>query len=246
MEFDAIDFEQPSLIDKAYQEIRKNILVGKMPPGYKLVVNDLAEEWNISATPIKQALNRLVSEELVEVLPRRGMRVKTYDARELTETFETRTIDEMHCCRLAIERIDGHPEVEEELIAVLEKSRVALQDEFNYMSQYHFDEQFHMLLVSLSGNRKMMRDFDRLHANIMTFGIYASKHSPLWRQPATYEEHSRILEGLRNRSVKEMQEAMRFHLENTANDLLKFFHPKSGRFLGRKSSGGKAFPEDAQ
>lgn len=230
---DEVGFDQPSLIDKAYQEIRKNILVGKMPPGHKLVVNDLAEEWKISATPIKQALNRLVSEELVEVVPRRGMRVKTYDVEDLRETFEVRTMYELYCCELAVERIDAHPEIEEELAAVLAQSRAIMNDEFNYQTQYHLDEQFHMLLASLSGNRRIIRDFDRLHANIMTFGVYAGRQSPLRRQEQTYEEHSRILAALANRSKKDIAKAMRAHLENTARDLMRFFHPKSGRFLAK-------------
>lgn len=218
-----VGFDHPSLIDKAYQEIRKNILVGKMPPGHKLVVNDLVEEWRISATPIKQALNRLVSEELVEVVPRRGMRVKVYDVDDLRETFEVRTMYELYCCKLAVERIDDNPEIEEELAAVLAHSKAIQDDEFNYQTQYHLDEQFHMLLVSLSGNKRIIRDFERLHANIMTFGMYAGRQSPLWRQEQTYEEHSRVFAALRARSQKDIAKAMRAHLDNTAKDLLRFF-----------------------
>ncbi|MCD8351782.1 MAG: GntR family transcriptional regulator [Planctomycetaceae bacterium] len=229
-----LGFDHPSLIDRAYQEIRKSILVGDMPPGHKLVVNDLVEQWKISATPIKQALNRLVSEELVEVVPRRGMRVKTYDAQDLVDTFEIRLLYETHCCKMAVKKIDDHPEVEEELDDVMRKSALSLADECNYTAHYHFDEQFHMLLVSLSGNRKMIRDFERLHANIITFGIYASRQSPLWRQRETVEEHTRILDALHQRSQKDMVAAMRTHLDNTVKDMLTFFHPKSGRLIVQK------------
>ena len=239
------EFDNPSLTDRAYQEIRKNILIGKMPPGHKLVVNDLVEEWSISPTPIKEALNRLVSEDLVETVPRRGMRVKTYNATDLRETFEIRKMFELHCCRVAVEKIDTHPETLDELRDILEKSRVALEDTFNYTTQYHLDELFHMLIVSLSGSKRMMRDFERLHANILTFGIYASKQSPLWRQRDTYDEHKRILDSLMRRSSGEMEEAMRAHLDNTAKDLLEFFHPKSGRFLGGKAS-RKSNADDAE
>lgn len=237
------EFETPSLTDRAYQEIRKNILIGKMPPGHKLVVNDLVEQWNISPTPIKEALNRLVAEELVETVPRRGMRVKSYNADDLRETFEMRMLYELHCCRLAVAAIGDHPETAEELKAVLERSRLALDDAYNYSTQYHLDEQFHLLIVSLCGNKRMMRDFDRLHANILTIGIYASKGSRLERQRETYWEHKRILDALIDRSGPEMESAMRSHLENTVRDLREFFHPQSGRFLGEKSSRKKTKAE---
>lgn len=219
----SVDFDKPSLTDRAYQQIRNDILVGKMPPGHKLVVNDLVEEWKISATPIKEALNRLVTEELVEVVPRRGMRVKEYDAESVREIFEIRLMYELHCCRMAVERIDEHPEVLEELTATLAKSRALIDDELNFVASYHLDEIFHTLLVSLCDNRKMIREYDRLHANIITFSFFVRSHSPVWRQKATYEEHENILKGLINRSADEMERAMRCHLENTANDLLGFF-----------------------
>lgn len=220
----SIDFDKPSLTERAYQQIRNDILVGKLPPGHKLVVNDLVEEWKISATPIKEALNRLVSEELVEVVPRRGMRVKTYNADDLRDIFEIRQLYEAHCCRLAVEKIDDHPEVLEELTSTLEKLRSLLGDEHNFIASYHLDEIFHMLIVGLCGNRKMIRDYDRLHANIISLSFFIRGHSsPLWRQRATYDEHEAILKGLVNRSVGEMESAMRRHLENTAQDTLRFF-----------------------
>ncbi len=225
------DFEKPSLTERAYEEIRKNILVGKMPPGHKLVVNDLVEEWKISATPIKEALNRLVSEELVEVVPRRGMRVRMHDAVSLKETFEIRILYETYCCSLAVERIDERPEIAEELNDTLVKTKAIMNDDMDYMMQYHLDVNFHMLLASLSNNKKLMRDFDRLHANIMSFGIYASKKARLWRQVDSYHEHQAIYDALVERSSERMVEAMRTHLITTRDDLLRFFHPQSGRFL---------------
>lgn len=227
--------EKPSLTDRAYQQIRRDILVGIMPPGRKLVVNDLVEEWDISPTPIKEALNRLVAEELVETVPRRGMRVRVYTAKDIRETFEVRKMYEAQCCRYAVERIDDHPETLEALKDVLEKSRVVIEEAQNYTTHYHLDEQFHMLIVSLCDNGKMTRDYERMHAIIMTFGTYASQQSPLRRMQSSYEEHKRILQGLVNRSKEEMEAAMLSHLDNAVNDLLTFFDAKSGRFLARKS-----------
>lgn len=218
-----VDFDKPSLTDRAYQQIRNNILVGKMPPGHKLVVNDLVEEWKISATPIKEALNRLVSEELVEVVPRRGMRVKTYNADDMRELIELRMLYESHCCRLAVEKIGDRPEILEELTSTLEKSRLAMADELNFVASYHLDEIFHMLIVSLCGNRKMIREYDRLHANIITFSFFVRSRFPVWRQRATYDEHAAILAGLVNRSAEEMEAAMRRHLENVACEFLRYF-----------------------
>ena len=226
-----VAFERPSLTDVAYQEIRNSILIGSILPGQKLVVNDLVDRWQISNTPIKEALNRLVAEGLVEAVPRRGMRVRLPSARELREFFEIRILYETHCCRLAVDRIDDNKQVLEELRSTLDKSRDILTDERSYLMQFQFDEIFHMLLVGLSGNETLIKDFDKLHANILIVGIHASKRAPLRRQEETFKEHEKVLRGLVERSPEIMVEAMREHLGNTADSLLRLYHPDSGRII---------------
>jgi Transcriptional regulators len=225
------DFDRPSLTDVAYKEIRNGILLGELEPGDKLVVNDLVDKWRISNTPIKEALNRLVAEGLVEALPRRGMRVRLLMAKELREYFEIRTLYEVHCCRKAVERIDDNLPVLEELQVTLEKCHDILDDEFNYLMQFQLDEMFHMLIAGLCGNDTLVKDFDRIHAHILMIGVYANRHAPLRRLPETFAEHSAILERLERRDADGMAEAMRIHLANTAEGLQKLYNPASGRFM---------------
>lgn len=225
------DFERPSLTDVAYREIRDSILIGDVLPGDKLVVNDLVEKWKISNTPIKEALNRLVAEGLVETLPRRGMRVRLLTAKELREICEVRLLYESHFCRKAVGKIDDHPHTLEEMQATLRKSLDILGDEFNYLLQFQLDEMFHMLIASLCGNDMLIQAFDRVHANFLLIGVYASRNAPLRRLKETYEEHKNILMELEQKSAEGMVDAMNIHLANTMEDLARFYHPKSGKFV---------------
>ena len=227
------DFDRPSLTDVAYKKIRNGILIGDVLPGDKLVVNDLVEKWKISNTPIKEALNRLVAEGLVEALPRRGMRVRLLTAKELREFFEIRKLYEVHCCRKAVERIDEYPRILEELQATLEKSRQILDDEFSYLLQFQLDEMFHMLIAGLCGNDVLIKDFDRIHGTILMIGVYANRNAPLRRLSETYDEHCRILRGLEMRSAAAMAAAMETHIDNTVAGLLELYNPESGRFARR-------------
>lgn len=225
------DFERPSLTDVAYREIRDSILIGDVLPGDKLVVNDLVEKWKISNTPIKEALNRLVAEGLVETLPRRGMRVRLLTAKELREICEVRLLYESHFCRKAVEKIDDNPHTLEEMQATLRKSLDILGDEFNYLLQFQLDEMFHMLIASLCGNDMLIQAFDRVHANFLLIGVYANRNAPLRRLKETYEEHKNILMELEQKSAEGMVRAMNIHLANTMEDLTRFYHPKSGKFV---------------
>lgn len=227
-----MDLKKSSLTDIAYEEIRKNILRGDMPPGHKLVVNDLVAQWNISNTPIKEALNRLVAEGMVVFEPRCGMRVRDQlSAKELRDKFEMRMLLELHCCRVAAKVVERRPDVLAELRANIERYGVHVDDQERYFELFQYDEFFHRLIYSLSGNNDIVRSLENLHQFILTFGILASKHFPLRRQPETLKEHRRIYDALLRHDVDDMVEAMRDHLDNTARGLMEYYNSASGRFF---------------
>lgn len=234
------DFQHPSLTDVAYKEIREGILTGALPPGRKLVVNELVDEWKISNTPIKEALNRLVAEELVEAMPRRGMRVRKYTSTETREIFEIRTLYESHCARIAAEKIQMGIEPEIRLSNILNECREILQsgeNNTNPMRLFDLDAEFHRIIVSQCGNTTMIRHFDRLHAHTLAIGMSVNATRPLRRWSGTQEEHELIYSALKNASPNEAEKAMRTHLDNTAGDLLAFFNLRSGRLQRRKYTG---------
>ena len=61
--------------EKAYEKIRKMIVLTKLKPGQEINVSELMEELNLGKTPIREALNRLSYEGYVRILPRKGMLV---------------------------------------------------------------------------------------------------------------------------------------------------------------------------
>lgn len=228
------DFRQPSLTDVAYKELRKSILNGDLPPGRKLVVNELVDEWKISNTPIKEALNRLVAEELVEALPRRGMRVRKYNSQETQEIFEIRTLYEVHCCRVAAANAASDPALVAELDALLAECARVMAGDADLLRVFELDARFHTLVVSQCGNATLIKDFNRLHAHTLAIGMSLNAEQPLRRWEETQDEHRSIIDGIRSGSPDVAEAAMRAHLATTSKDLLSFFHPDSGRLQSRK------------
>lgn len=62
-------------MDEAYRRLKQAIMENRMPPGYQAMESDLAENLRMSRTPVREALICLQNEGMVEVIPRRGMRV---------------------------------------------------------------------------------------------------------------------------------------------------------------------------
>lgn len=78
--------------DRAYASLRADILSGARPPGSRLPEDALAEELGVSRTPVREALQRLGTEGLVEHLPHRGARVTGWTVQDLQEIFELRAL----------------------------------------------------------------------------------------------------------------------------------------------------------
>ncbi len=217
------------LTNIAYEEIRKNILNGTFRPGHRLVVNDLVAEWDISNTPIKEALNRLVSEGLVDFEPRRGMRVRRQlTATEVQEKYELRALLEEHCCRRAAVNGARHPEVLARLETLLAEMEKLLVGEADALHLYRLDGEFYDVVVSLCGNSEIVRQVNLLKTEILTFGLLASQSYPLRRQVATLVEHREIVAALARGDRDASADAMHRHLHNAREHLLAFHERVSG------------------
>ena len=97
---DLSQYTSTSLVEIVTNTIRKNIYNGTYAPGEKLIVRELSEQLGVSHTPIKDALNRLVSEGYVEAPPRKSMYVKPFSIMDLMETLYVRAM-----CELSVVKI---------------------------------------------------------------------------------------------------------------------------------------------
>src|SRR5262245_36826481 len=92
--------------DWVEERLRGAILRGELEPGQRLHANGLAERWAVSATPLREAFQRLASDGLVQVLPQRGARVADLSVEDAAEIYELRLLLEPVCLRQSLERAD--------------------------------------------------------------------------------------------------------------------------------------------
>src|SRR5512136_1769949 len=91
----------PAAVDRVYARLRSGILDGSYPQGARLGEVELAETLGVSRTPVREALRRLGSEGLVETLPNKGARVRTWSPQELDAISDLRALLEGHGAALA-------------------------------------------------------------------------------------------------------------------------------------------------
>ena len=155
--------DAPRLIrDGIYDLIRDEILSCTLVPGSQFHEQDLAQRYEVSKSPIRDALLRLQEQNLVEVLPRRGYRVRPISVADAIEMYEMRLLYERACAARVIEHAsDGE-------IATLDafRSSPAGTDMPAWIA---YNRHFHIALASLCGNSRLIRasvdvieHFDRL------------------------------------------------------------------------------------
>jgi DNA-binding GntR family transcriptional regulator len=197
-----------TLAETAYQQIRLRILDNVWAPGYQSLEQEIAQQLGMSRTPVHEALMRLASEGLVEVAPRRGMRVLPVSPTDMKEIYEVLTALEGMAAEL-------QPLVE----ATEAMERALQQDDLDAWARA--DESFHEKLVLMAGNRLMresvMSHWDRAHrARMFTLRL---RPKPV----NSTQEHMALVERLRQGDAPGAAAANRAHRERASRELLAIF-----------------------
>ncbi|APX75213.1 GntR family transcriptional regulator [Achromobacter insolitus] len=210
--------------DYVYAELRRRLMAGSFMPGERLREEHIAAELSVSRTPVRSAIERLVTDGLVKHEGRRGAVVLGWQDRDIDEAFELRMLLEPYSAKAAAERASP------EQILELERINQCMLDAINadaadsVAQVQHFNNQFHHALLEAAQSarvRSMVENLLDMPIIIGSFYFY-TKDDML----RSVEHHRQIIAALRARDAECAQIAMRFHL--AATHLLFRSHRKSG------------------
>jgi DNA-binding GntR family transcriptional regulator len=212
---DVAQYQSRTLVEAAYKALKSDITRCVLPPGKKVIIRELVERYGVSETPIKQALNRLVTEGLVESIPRRGMKVRMVEWEEIVETLDLRYMIESYSIPGAIAHLRKEPSVfarMEALILEHESAAPLISDIEEYYRNYRIDAEFHRLFVSAAGNRKTTQ----LYAGLGTHGYmyYVFGRQRTSEMLDGVAEHRDILDALEAFDPCETEQRVRIHIDN--------------------------------
>lgn len=145
--------ERVSLVDQAYDKVRRRILDNDYQPAQQVLEHELAADLGMSRTPVREALVRLQNEGFVQLIPRHGMRVVPLSLADLRDMYEVLTALEMTAVERLVKSARG-PEVLAPLEQALDDMDKALAAE-NFDTWVQADERFHRTLIDLSGNARL-------------------------------------------------------------------------------------------
>jgi DNA-binding GntR family transcriptional regulator len=202
--------KQSNLREQAREVIRASIVGGELIPGEVYSATALSSRLGVSQTPVREAMLDLANDGLVGPVRNRGFRVLTVADADLDEISELRKMIEVPAVRLVVEKASNADfDALEAALAPLEQA-AARNDLAGFLRA---DRDFHLALLSLAGNRRLVRLVGQLRDQARLTGLKAIADSGLLFSSA--EEHKLILDALRARDVRYAETLVRRHLDHT-------------------------------
>jgi DNA-binding GntR family transcriptional regulator len=207
--------ERRSMADAAYLALKRRILDSELPPGHQVLEEELVLQLGMSRTPVREALVRLAHEGLVDIVPRRGIRVRALTIRDIREINEVLSC--LECA--AAERLASRRLAPDEL-AKLEGAIAGMDAalEANDLAAWSkADFRFHSLLIELCDNRHLAetaRQFlERAHR-------FRTLTTPLRERPIySNVNHAAVVEAIKRGDPQSAVEIHRAHKRRWSREL---------------------------
>jgi DNA-binding GntR family transcriptional regulator len=234
--------QRKPLKEEIFDILHNRIIAGKAAPGEWLRQEDISSQLGVSQTPVREALDLLVSAGLAERVPYRGVRVLQLNADEIADAYGMRLLLESTAAHAAATR--RSPEQLEALRVTLEKTRllVALSD---MSMQRQLNREFHQMLVEASGNPLLARLYAMVANQFPDWMLYEYmfRHPELLEASLgqEYREHLAIVEAIAAGQGELAARHIREHIHNLGQELVTFLDVPEEMLHGRETQLGSLF-----
>ncbi len=214
--------EDRGLRSSVYRKMLDKLISCEYPPGSQLNEVQLAEEYNVSRTPIREAINRLESQGYLKVVPKKGIYVNDISIQDTLQVFRTRIMLEPLALRLAAPYLD---------IAVL----IDLKEKYvnyvgdDYLSHYYIDMEMHHYFVDMCRNKYIIEIMNRVLNDNLRITISSKQDNNLVHD--ANQEHIQILDCLiRQEPIERAADLLEKHLRICC--LVALEHIRSSERIG--------------
>jgi DNA-binding GntR family transcriptional regulator len=213
-----------ALVDHLAARVRERIMSGEIPIGAQLRQAELAADFGVSRTPVREALRQLQSGGLIEVLPNRGAVVRVPAPWEVREAYEVRAELEALAARRAVSRVTGselgelrrvNQEMYDHSLAPEEGGRPAANDVF------------HELIARVAANDRLAKAVQDINE---TFPRNVSRQlivTDARHREENFHEHERVIEALAEGDAERAAAEMRDHVIKAGEHLARWYEKRS-------------------
>ena len=206
-----------------YNKLREDIVYCRLKPGLRLVEEDLARSFNVSKTPLREALSQLNAEGFVEYLPNRGVKVASLSVKEVYEIYSMRAVLEGYAAGLAAKQIT--PKDIRKLNFFQEQLEKHGRNK-NYPGWLENNTKFHLYISGIGGNQNLFNTIQQFQRRVFRYGYLAISI------PGHIENyisiHKKIIEAMTKKNSNGAERFMKKHLMEVRDILADFLEKYPG------------------
>lgn len=215
-----VDSVPKTLTDYVYGQLRADIIDGKLAPESKLKIEHLRAEYNVGATPLREALSRLSSDGFVITEGQRGFRVSPISPEDLDDVTELRVTMELKALRNSIQH--GKDDWESRVVATYyQLSKIEELDLFAHLETWEQrNHDFHWALISACTSKWLLHFYNILydqHKRYRNISLVANLG-----MRDVHSEHQRIYEAALARDAETLCKETETHIRQTAEITQQF------------------------
>ncbi len=208
-----------NLVNQIYDLIIKKIISSEIKMGEKIIISSIAKEYNVSPTPVREALNKLTKEGLVENIPNVGNFVFKLNENDIKEILYIRELLEKSSLKFAILKEDKRV-----FIKLLDDFK-ELQNEKDKMERsnrfHHLDTKLHLSIITSTANRRLFKMYKRIFDILFVFILKTHHGDEYYGQ--NFDHCIQLLDAIINKDCVRAKEFLEIHFNHTRNNLKNYF-----------------------
>lgn len=217
------NLQRKSLKEEIFDVLHEKIIAGTVQPGEWLRQDDIATQLGVSMTPVREALDLLVSVGLAERVPYRGVRVPQLSTDEIADSYGMRLLLEAAGARAAA--LNRKPVQIEELKRILSQMKGLLSLE-DMSTLRQLSRQFHQSVVAIGGNRSLVKMYEMVMNSFPDWMLYEYlfRHTDMLEQSLAdeYQEHMKLVKAIEAGDADSAEYEAIAHIRGLGNDLVTF------------------------
>ncbi|RAK20522.1 GntR family transcriptional regulator [Anoxybacillus vitaminiphilus] len=220
--------KSPPFYDQIYHSLRQMIFQGVFRPGERIYEAKLAREFNVSRSPVREAVRALEKEGLLTVDDKSRITVYQPTMKDVEEIYQCRMVLESLAARLAAQQASN--EELKEIEKVLEQTQAQIEKQGKDDTVIALNVHFHDLIVQFSQNRRLQKQLQELRS--LTYYYRAINFQGEGRERQILREHQHVFQLIKERDAERAAKAMAEHIHNDLLHLQQVLQGERGKTEG--------------
>ena len=202
-----------ALTNQAYEYLYRKIVSCEYLPGQELNEKQLLEETSFGRTPLREALLMLQAENLIDIFPRKGMRITPFTEKSIDDLYQTRKLIEPTVCRKYITMYS-----KSKLLEFLKQFERA--EKGSDYDEFQIDTSFHSYLIGITEKNILINLYQSVMIQQMRLAVYAALNDDQNRV-GNLDQHRAIIDALLRENEEDVQDAIVLHINHSLIKSLK-------------------------